>query len=86
MKEESSRLSFDMRRFSTIIDEWFLRDLLLVGRPFTWCGGQSIQYASRLGCFLGVRVGESFFRPHPKCFTKANFGTLPHHFRWGWYA
>ena len=54
-------LSSTMRRFSEVIDELQLRDLLLVGGSYTWCGGLNNRSASRLDRFLVSEDWESHF-------------------------
>ena len=45
-------LNLDMRRFFEVIEDLELKDLLLLGGPFTWSGGVNNQSMSRLGRFL----------------------------------
>ncbi|RVX02494.1 hypothetical protein CK203_031207 [Vitis vinifera] len=56
-RNNSLRLSSAMRRFSEIIEDLELRDLLLQGGSFTWRGGLNNQIQSR-----GTRKGPSPFR------------------------
>ena len=53
--EEHNRggsLNSDMRRFSKVIEDLELKDLPLLGVPFTWSGGVNNQSLSRLDRFL----------------------------------
>ena len=53
--EEHSKegsLNSDMRRFSKVIEDLKLKDLPLIGGPFTWNGGVINQSFSRLDRFL----------------------------------
>ena len=45
-------LNSNMRRISEVIEDLELKDLLLLGGPFTWSGGVNNQSMSRLGRFL----------------------------------
>ena len=49
-----------MRCFSKIIEDLNLWDLL-VGMPFTWCGGQSSRYTLRLDRLLVLEEWENNF-------------------------
>ena len=56
------RMSSAMRRFSKVVDELNLRDLLLQGGPFTWSGDLNGRSMSRLDNFLVTEDWESHFR------------------------
>ena len=58
--EEHSRggsLNSNMRRFSEVIEDLELKDLPMVGGPFTWTGGVNNQFFSRLDLFWLMRGG-----------------------------
>ncbi|RVW67644.1 hypothetical protein CK203_063068 [Vitis vinifera] len=62
--EESSRggsLNSIMRRFAEVIEELELKDLPMVGGPFTWTGGTDNQSFSRLDRFLVNEEWDSHF-------------------------
>ena len=62
--EEGSRggsLNSNMRRFSKVIEDLELKDLPMVGGPFTWIGRVNNQYFSRLDCFLVNEGWDSHF-------------------------
>ncbi|RVW40176.1 LINE-1 retrotransposable element ORF2 protein [Vitis vinifera] len=62
--EEHSRgrsLNSIMRRFSEVIEDLELKDLPMVGGPFTWTGGANNQSFSRLDCFLVNEGWDSHF-------------------------
>ncbi|RVX13086.1 hypothetical protein CK203_018042 [Vitis vinifera] len=73
--EECSRggsLNSIMRRFAEVIEDLELKDLPMVGGPFTWTGGADNQSFSRLDRFWLMRNGiailemrGSFFFPRP---------------------
>ena len=46
-----------MRRFSEVIEDLELKDLPMVGGPFTWTGGVNNQFFSRLDLFWLMRGG-----------------------------
>ena len=50
-----------MRRFSEVIEDLELKDLPMVGGPFTWTGGANNQSFSRLDCFLVNEGWDSHF-------------------------
>ena len=60
-KRNALRLTVEMRRFSEVIGELGLRDVPLVGGPFTWIGGLNSQVASRLDRFLISDQWEDHF-------------------------
>ncbi|KAL6348556.1 hypothetical protein AAG906_016066 [Vitis piasezkii] len=62
--EESSRggsLNSTMRRFAEVIEELELKELPMVGGPFTWSGGTDNQSFSRLDRFLVNEEWDSHF-------------------------
>ncbi|XP_010650408.1 uncharacterized protein LOC104879402 [Vitis vinifera] len=62
--DESSRggsLNSIMRRFAEVIEELELKDLPMVGGPFTWTGGTDNQSFSRLDRFLVNEEWDSHF-------------------------
>ena len=62
--EERNRggsLNLNMRRFSKVIGDLELKDLPMVGGPFTWIGRVNNQYFSRLDCFLVNEGWDSHF-------------------------
>ena len=62
--EEGSRggsLNSNMRRFSKVIEDLELKDLPMVGGPFTWIGGVNNQSFSRLDRFLANEGWDSHF-------------------------
>ena len=54
-------LTAEMRRFSEVIEELSLKDLLSSGGQFTWYGGLNSQAASRLDHFLISNEWEDHF-------------------------
>ncbi|RVW81060.1 Transposon TX1 uncharacterized 149 kDa protein [Vitis vinifera] len=60
-RRNSLRLTTEMRRFSKVLGELGLKDLPLVGGPFTWIGGLNSQAASRLDRFLFSDQWEDHF-------------------------
>ena len=46
-RSREGRMSLTMRRFSEVVEELELRDLLLQGGLFTWCGGLNNRLKSR---------------------------------------
>ena len=55
------RLNSIMRRFAEVIEELELKDLPMVGGPFTWTGGADNQSFSRLDRFLVNEEWDSHF-------------------------
>ena len=60
-------MSTSMRRFSKVIDELTLRDLLLQGGAFTWSGGLNGQSMSRSDHFLVSEDWETHFSGVTQC-------------------
>ena len=54
-------MNLNMRRFSKVIGDLELKDLPMVGGPFTWIGRVNNQYFSRLDCFLVNEGWDSHF-------------------------
>ena len=51
-KRNGHNLIVEMRRFSEVIEESSLKDLLSSSGQFTWYAGLNSQTSSRLDCFL----------------------------------
>ena len=60
-RRRGGRISSSMRRFSKVIEDLGLRDILLQGDPFTWRGGRNNGSMSRLDCFLFSDNWEGYF-------------------------
>ena len=59
-RRRGGRISSSMRRFSEVIDDLGIRDILLQGGPFTWRGGRNSGSMSRLvSCFLMIVMAIS---------------------------
>ena len=68
--DECSRggsLNSDMKRFSEVIEDLELKDLPLLGGPFTWSGGVNNQSFSRLDRFLVNEDWDCHFSGSRQC-------------------
>ena len=61
-RSREGRMSPTMRRFSEVVEELELRDLLLQGGLFTWCGGLNNRLKSRIDRFFISEDWEAHFR------------------------
>ena len=66
------RITGSMRRFSQVVDDLELKDILVQGGSYTWRGGQNNRRMARFDRFLVSEEWESHF-----CETRQNILPRP---------